>query len=164
MSQITDYRGGVRALSEAQWSKSLYHNQERSPLFDEVRALWVAREIAARENTGKLRAKTFKTKTENEGETITLIRLRQSGLDQENHPIYEETWTNVKGFCVKDAPSDRGLEVGALIKQPAKFQLPCDVDVDEIDFELLSGEQRWRVVGTIIHPDHLEIEAERKTS
>lgn len=163
MSSVTDYRKGVRAFSEAQWSKSLYHNQERSLLFDEARALWVAKEVTARENAGKMKAKAFKTKTENEGETVTLIRLRQNGVDQENHPIYEETWTNAKGFYTKDAPSERDQGSGTLIDQSATFQLPYDADVDEIDFEVLSREQRWKVVGIIIYSDHLEVRAERKT-
>ena len=161
MSQVTDYRKGVRAFSDAQWSKSLYHNQERSFLFDEIRALWVAREVAARENTGGMKAKTFRVKTEKEGEIITLIRLRQNGIDQENHPLYEETWTDVKGFCTKQDPS--GRELGAeTSEQSATFQLPYDADVDEVDFEVLSGGVRWKIVGITVYPNHLEVKAERK--
>lgn len=159
MSQVTDYRKGVRALTEAQWSKSLYHNQEKTPLFYETRALWVSREIAAREN---MQATTFKTRTETEGEPVTLIRLRQIGIDQENHPVYEETWTSVKGFCTKETPSERELGAGTLIEQSATFQLPYDADVDETEFEVLCRELRWKIVGITVYLDHLEVRAERK--
>ena len=133
MSQVTDYRKGVRAFSKAQWSKSLHHNQEKSPLFYEVRALWVDREIAAREN---MNAKLFKNKALNEGEAITLIRLRQVGIDQESHPIYEEVWTDVKGFYEKQSPTESSRQLGSIVGQQGTFLLPYDADVDEVDFEV----------------------------
>lgn len=119
----------------------------------------MGREVAARASA---RAKNFKVKAEREGETVTLIRLRQAGIDGENHPIYEEALTEVKGFHSKQAPSERELGAGTFPEQEATFQLPYDADVDETDFEVLSGEVRWKVVGIIVYPDYLEVKTERK--
>lgn len=110
-----------------------------------------------------MKAKSFKVKAQEAGETITLIRLRQVGIDQENHPIYEEAWTNVKGFCSRQSPSERELGPGTSLEQSATFQLFYDADVDEIDFEVSHRGVRWKVVGVdAYYPEYLMVRVERK--